>query len=98
MIAPERIRTLFAANTPGVRQSTSRGDHDGNPGLLPPAGTFRAAAVLVPLVAHASGMSVLFTQRTAHLHAHAGQISFPGGRVPSASARLISMPAVAPQI
>jgi 8-oxo-dGTP pyrophosphatase MutT (NUDIX family) len=39
------------------------------------------AAVLMPIVLHASGMTVLFTQRTAHLKDHPGQISFPGGRV-----------------
>jgi 8-oxo-dGTP pyrophosphatase MutT (NUDIX family) len=39
------------------------------------------AAVLVPMVAHAGQVSLLFTQRTPHLAAHAGQISFPGGRV-----------------
>jgi len=39
-----------------------------------------AAAVLVPIVTHASGLTVLFTQRTAHLKAHSGQVSFPGGR------------------
>lgn len=39
-----------------------------------------AAAVLVPLVRHPGGLSVLLTQRTAHLLNHAGQISFPGGR------------------
>jgi 8-oxo-dGTP pyrophosphatase MutT (NUDIX family) len=39
------------------------------------------AAVLVPVVNHAAGPTLLFTQRTAHLHDHAGQISFPGGRV-----------------
>ncbi|MGQ0750799.1 MAG: CoA pyrophosphatase [Betaproteobacteria bacterium] len=39
------------------------------------------AAVLVPLVCRGSHPSVLFTQRTAHLADHAGQISFPGGRV-----------------
>ncbi len=38
------------------------------------------AAVLMPLIDHADGMTVLLTQRTAHLSAHAGQISFPGGR------------------
>ena len=38
------------------------------------------AAVLVPIVSHASGLTVLFTQRTTHLKAHSGQISFPGGR------------------
>ena len=41
----------------------------------------RPAAVLVPLVQRAAGLTVLLTQRTAHLHDHAGQISFPGGRV-----------------
>jgi 8-oxo-dGTP pyrophosphatase MutT (NUDIX family) len=40
-----------------------------------------AAAVLVPLVNRSDGITVLLTQRTAHLHDHAGQISFPGGRV-----------------
>jgi 8-oxo-dGTP pyrophosphatase MutT (NUDIX family) len=44
------------------------------------------AAVLVPLVNHAGAVNVLFTQRTAHLADHAGQISFPGGRVESADA------------
>jgi len=38
------------------------------------------AAVLVPIIAHPSGLTVLFTQRTAHLKAHSGQVSFPGGR------------------
>jgi len=44
------------------------------------------AAVLVPLVARPDRVHVLFTQRTAHLDAHAGQISFPGGRVETADA------------
>jgi 8-oxo-dGTP pyrophosphatase MutT (NUDIX family) len=39
------------------------------------------AAVLVPVVARAGQVNLLFTQRTEHLTAHAGQISFPGGRV-----------------
>lgn len=39
------------------------------------------AAVLIPLVARPEGVSVMLTQRTAHLYDHAGQISFPGGRV-----------------
>lgn len=38
------------------------------------------ASVLIPLVAHPEHMGVLLTKRTAHLHDHAGQISFPGGR------------------
>lgn len=44
-----------------------------------PVGTPREAAVLVPLVAHASGTTVLLTERTAHLRGHAGQVAFPGG-------------------
>ena len=44
------------------------------------------AAVLVPLVNRADGVRVLLTQRTAHLDDHAGQISFPGGRVEAADA------------
>ena len=38
------------------------------------------AAVLVPIVVRASGMTILLTQRTQHLRDHAGQVSFPGGR------------------
>lgn len=38
------------------------------------------AAVLVPIVAHPGGLTVLFTQRTSHLKSHSGQVSFPGGR------------------
>lgn len=41
----------------------------------------RKAAVLVPLVQRASGLNVIFTRRADHLHDHAGQISFPGGRI-----------------
>ena len=39
------------------------------------------AAVLFPIVQRAGGQTVLLTQRTAHLRDHAGQISFPGGRI-----------------
>ena len=35
--------------------------------------------MLLLVVNHPSGATVLFTQRTAHLANHAGQISFPGG-------------------
>jgi 8-oxo-dGTP pyrophosphatase MutT (NUDIX family) len=40
----------------------------------------RPAAVLVPVVRRDDELTVLFTRRTSHLHDHAGQISFPGGR------------------
>lgn len=41
----------------------------------------RAAAVLVPIVDHADGATILLTKRTDHLSKHPGQVSFPGGRV-----------------
>lgn len=39
------------------------------------------AAVLVPLVERSEGLTVLLTQRATQLRNHAGQISFPGGRI-----------------
>ncbi|MEJ1960693.1 MAG: CoA pyrophosphatase [Gammaproteobacteria bacterium] len=41
------------------------------------------AAVLVPLVERDGDLTVLLTQRATQLKNHAGQISFPGGRVES---------------
>ena len=40
----------------------------------------KPAAVLLLVVNHPADPTVIFTQRTAHLADHAGQISFPGGR------------------
>jgi 8-oxo-dGTP pyrophosphatase MutT (NUDIX family) len=39
------------------------------------------AAVLVPLIDHPRGLTVMLTQRATHLANHSGQISFPGGRL-----------------
>ncbi len=39
------------------------------------------AAVLVPIVERPEGSAILLTQRTDHLHDHAGQICLPGGRI-----------------
>jgi 8-oxo-dGTP pyrophosphatase MutT (NUDIX family) len=49
-------------------------------GVVPVPQTWKPAAVLVPLVSHAEGVTVLLTQRTADMPSHAGQIAFPGGR------------------
>jgi len=91
----EDVRRRFPAGTtnslhpvadpPAARVPPSpakiRGDHDLNPGFGPPPDALREAAVLVPLVDRPDGPTVIFTQRTATLTAHAGQISFPGGRM-----------------
>jgi 8-oxo-dGTP pyrophosphatase MutT (NUDIX family) len=45
----------------------------------------RPAAVLIPVVGHAEP-TVLLTQRAAHLNDHAGQISFPGGKIDATDA------------
>ena len=39
------------------------------------------ASVLIPIMDRDSGLSVLLTQRSAELKLHAGQVSFPGGRM-----------------
>ncbi|MFP5405818.1 MAG: CoA pyrophosphatase, partial [Gammaproteobacteria bacterium] len=44
----------------------------------------RAAAVLIPIVAHRDAPTVLLTQRTLHLRQHSGQVAFPGGRTEQA--------------
>lgn len=69
----QRIRALFSEINPGLvgdklfeeRWSDIRKD----------------AAVLVPIIDRDSGPSVLLTVRSADMPSHAGQISFPGGRV-----------------
>jgi 8-oxo-dGTP pyrophosphatase MutT (NUDIX family) len=49
--------------------------------FIPEGARVTDAAVLVPIVRREDALRVLLTQRTSHLSDHAGQISFPGGRV-----------------
>ena len=41
----------------------------------------RPAAVVVPIVSRAEGLSVLLTLRASDLRAHSGQVAFPGGKI-----------------
>jgi len=50
------------------------------------AATLRPAGVLIPVRSHPAGLTVLLTQRSAELNHHAGQVSFPGGRMEDADA------------
>jgi 8-oxo-dGTP pyrophosphatase MutT (NUDIX family) len=72
-LSAESLRQRFANTEPG--EPELHGDGRVFDGREP-----AAASVLVPLVAHDSGVTVLLTRRTDHLRDHAGQISFPGGR------------------
>lgn len=47
------------------------------------------AAVLIVLMDRAEGPGILLTERTAHLAQHAGQVSFPGGRVEAQDVSLL---------
>lgn len=44
------------------------------------------AAVLIALVRRPEGYTVLYTERSADLRAHSGQVAFPGGKVDPADA------------
>jgi 8-oxo-dGTP pyrophosphatase MutT (NUDIX family) len=53
--------------------------------------TLRPAGVLIPLIDHGdTDISVLLTQRSAELNTHAGQVSFPGGRMEPGDADIAS--------
>jgi len=63
-------------------------DQDADPAVLAAIAAvrpIRTAAVLVPIIARAEP-TVLFTQRTAHLADHAGEIAFPGGKIEAVDA------------
>ena len=75
----DELRRRFAGAAPPA--GTIYGDEGTRPGRE----TLTPASVLIPIVAHgqarAADLTVIFTQRAAHLKDHSGQVSFPGGRV-----------------
>lgn len=93
----QALRTRLAAR--GLRQPLPpiRAAHDAAlpPAIAAPAGSADAmglaegalvrAAVLVPFLPGPAG-GVLLTKRNAHLSMHAGQVSFPGGRIDAGDA------------
>ena len=94
---PGRWRTQLAA---GMAEEVAREDRllfkELNPHLeFPPVlkekpATFREAAVLIPIIDRPGSPTVLFTLRSADLPSHAGQISFPGGRVEEADENMVA--------
>jgi 8-oxo-dGTP pyrophosphatase MutT (NUDIX family) len=73
-LTPDQLRSRLAAASGGsdvVYGEEILGDLD-----QPPV----PAAVLVPIITHPAP-TILLTRRTSHLKKHAGQVSFPGGRI-----------------
>ena len=75
----DELRRRFAGAVP------SAGTIYGDEGTRPGGEALTPASVLIPIVArgvaNAADLTVIFTQRAAHLKDHSGQVSFPGGRV-----------------
>ncbi|MEE2690939.1 MAG: CoA pyrophosphatase [Pseudomonadota bacterium] len=69
----QRIRALFAEINPGLVGDKLFEDRWSD--------IRREAAVLVPIIARTEGATVLLTVRSSDMPSHAGQISFPGGKI-----------------
>jgi 8-oxo-dGTP pyrophosphatase MutT (NUDIX family) len=82
VITREELRLRLAGRSDGILDAGWLHGDEGIGGAAP--GSERRptpAAVLIGMVARRTGPAVLLTQRTEHLRDHAGQISFPGGRI-----------------
>jgi 8-oxo-dGTP pyrophosphatase MutT (NUDIX family) len=81
-LAGERLRAAPQDLPPSAEPIPPPSDFDLNPSAFAewsgPAPA-RPAAVLVPVIAR-DPLTILLTERTPHLAAHAGQIAFPGGK------------------
>jgi 8-oxo-dGTP pyrophosphatase MutT (NUDIX family) len=80
--ARARLTLAVPAGLTDASITPARGDHDADPVMqkIAEVRPVRPAAVLVPVVDHAEP-TVLLTQRAQHLPDHAGQVSFPGGKI-----------------
>lgn len=83
------LRSKLLPEAPSLPLAPKRSDYDFDPANRPPEPIkLIPAAVLVPIVMRQEP-SVLFTERSARLAHHAGQVSFPGGRADPADATLL---------
>ncbi|NVJ70447.1 MAG: CoA pyrophosphatase [Alphaproteobacteria bacterium] len=79
------LADALTAGNPAARGRRSDYDLNREAKLQEQAGMpVRDAAVLVPVVNHPGEPTILLTKRTDHLTKHAGQVSFPGGKVDEA--------------
>jgi len=75
----DELRRRFAGAPPS-------GTLYGDEGARPEPAALKPASVLVPIAARELAPTVIFTQRSAQLKDHSGQVSFPGGRVDAGDA------------
>ena len=76
------LEAAFKEGNPAARGRRSDYDLNLDEKLVEFKGkTLRPAAVLVPIIDHPTGPTILLTKRTDHLTKHPGQVSFPGGAV-----------------
>ena len=87
MLTREELRQRLARAAaaprlgPGGDEGWLHGDDPAREAVLASVGRRTPAAVLIGVVDRPQEPAVLLTQRTDHLRDHAGQISFPGGRI-----------------
>jgi 8-oxo-dGTP pyrophosphatase MutT (NUDIX family) len=86
VLAPVESRIDAGRETP-----PGRSDFELNPELevLADAKRKQPAAVLIPIIEGEQHASILFTQRTEEMPTHAGQISFPGGKMDAGDANVV---------
>ncbi len=86
----DALRARLLSDAPALPLRPTRGDYDLNPSARSLAPRELApAAVLLPIVTRAAP-TVLLTRRSENLPRHAGQVSFPGGRVQDSDASLVA--------
>lgn len=78
-LTAQDLRDRLGAVLPPIRTAAPRATVTPLPPRPSPAGAV-PAAVLVPIIT-GPNPAILLTKRTAHLRKHAGQVSFPGGRM-----------------
>src|ERR1019366_9382505 len=77
--APQAFFAHAAGRLAAPVEREANDDYGLNPGM-PAHATYRDAAVLIPVLDR-SPLTMLFTLRTPRLSSHAGQVSFPGGKI-----------------
>ncbi len=83
-MSPAELRAWIVSHLDPVegyddsKRATHATPKDDDPFL--PRGPLAPAAVLVPLIEHEAGLTVLLTRRADSLRSHTGQVAFPGGR------------------